>query len=267
MLRGVKPRLIRDLSVGQGGDALARLGVEVAHETVERGGQKVAPVVCEVHVPHPHGVPRVSSLHRPRVVGIPNLHLPVVGSGEEEVARVGEPADRLHALGVPRVPVDQLLGQVAVVHLVLLRGEGPGALGRLDPAATLVVVLRTLGAVEHRARLRGLGVFGVPRRKQMRELSLVPAVEVVVLVEVLPLEAPLLGLGLLLGLVLRLDRLEQLHVVVPVLDPGSAHVGVGPELELPRRLRPCRLHHRVLVSETLLLLLLLAGPGGNANNS
>jgi len=96
-----------------------------------------APVNVAAHGTHPH-----PHKYKPKTPDAP----------EEEVAVLGEELDGLHALGVARVAVHALLGEVAQ----MLQVPFPRPWRRLEPRAALVVRLRL--AVVRRRGLGGLGV-------------------------------------------------------------------------------------------------------------
>jgi len=96
-----------------------------------------------------------------------SAYLAVVARGHEQVARVGEPPQSLHPLVVALVPVDQLLGQVAVVDRVPFGRERAQPQGGSTPRSPLVVHFGALLAVELGGRFPRRGVFGVARGQQV----------------------------------------------------------------------------------------------------
>jgi len=95
------------------------------------------------------------------------IYLAVVAGGHEQVARVGEPPQRLHPFVVALVAVHQLLGQVAVVDRVPLGRERTQPQRRRAPRAALVVHFGALLAVEVRRGFARRRVLSVPCGQQM----------------------------------------------------------------------------------------------------
>ena len=177
---------------------------------VEGGGEEVAAVMGEVDVADALAVAEVRAAHAAGVVAVPDLDLAVVGRAQQQVARVGEPANGLYALAVAREAVDELLGDEAVMHLVALVGQPPRPPRRLQPGAALVIRELLLLAVPHARGLCGGGVLGVPRGQQVAHLALVAAVHVVVHIVLVDALLPLLRRRLAPRVVLRLDLGQQL---------------------------------------------------------
>mmetsp|Transcript_19776 Transcript_19776/g.42047 ORF Transcript_19776/g.42047 Transcript_19776/m.42047 type:complete len:318 (+) Transcript_19776:670-1623(+) len=124
---------VRELLVGQRGDALAGLSVPQLEVPVVRAGDEAAAIVGEADVPNRCGVSHVRAHALLRVEHIPDLHLRVHSRREQEVAIAREPTDGGDAFGVARPRVHPPLGDEA---LVLLLADVDW---RREPRAPLIV--------------------------------------------------------------------------------------------------------------------------------
>mmetsp|Transcript_82505 Transcript_82505/g.212563 ORF Transcript_82505/g.212563 Transcript_82505/m.212563 type:complete len:429 (+) Transcript_82505:151-1437(+) len=155
---GVNSDAERSLLVGEGRNDLAGLSVPILDVLVVGDTVELAAIAGEVDVAHSLVVTQVCPEALPLVVVVPDHDLRVHAGREQQVGRVREEADLLHAHRVTLPRVDPLLRQEAllVVHIL-------GDLDLvLDPRAPSVV--RLLGSVEDgRDALLGLALLALYR--------------------------------------------------------------------------------------------------------